>query len=332
LSYQQVDNLTVTTHRIPLAALLSLATALALAQPPTFDLQGHRGARGLMPENTLPAFQKALDLGVDTLECDMAITRDGVVVVHHDLHLNPDTTRGPDGQWLAVRGPAIAELSYAELQRYDVGRIKPGTEYAKAYPEQQAVDGTRVPRLTDLFDLVRKSGNTRVGFDCETKVSPLEPTATLPPAEFTRRVIEEVRRAGMQGRFTIQSFDWRTLQQVQKDAPEIRTLYLSSPRTLARAPDGGPSPWLAGFDADQHGASVPRAVHAAGGRLWAPNQTYLTQALREEARALGVAVIPWTVNEPAMISKLLDMRVDGLITDRPDLVQLELRKRAASPR
>ena len=306
--------------------LLACATA-AMAAPPAFDLQGHRGARGLMPENTLPAFQKALDLGVDTLECDMAITRDGVVVVHHDLWLNPDTTRGPDGQWLAARGPAIAELTYAELQRYDVGRIKPGTEYANSFPDQQAVDGTRVPRLADLFELVRKSGNTRVGFDCETKISPLEPTATLPPAEFTRRVIAEIRAGGMQARTMVQSFDWRTLQQVQRDAPEIRTLYLSSPRTLARAADGGPSPWLAGFDLDKHGGSVPEAVHAAGGRIWAPNQTYLTPELRAQAKALDIRVIPWTVNDPKVMNKLLDMQVDGIISDRPDLVQIELRKR-----
>jgi len=311
-------------------ALLSLSagaqTGPVPAQP-AFDLQGHRGARGLAPENTLPAFQKALDLGVDTLECDMAITRDGVVVVHHDLHLNPDTTRGPDSQWLDKRGPAISELTFAELQRYDVGRLKPGTEYAKAFPEQQAVDGTRVPRLADLFALVRQSGNTRVGFDCETKLSPLEPAATLPPEEFARRVIAEIRLAGMQARTIIQSFDWRTLQVVQKEAPEIRTLYLSSPRTLARLGDGGPSPWLAGFDLDRHGGSAPKAVHAAGGRIWGPNQTYLTPAMRAEAKALGVRVIPWTVNEPAMMNKLLDMNVDGIISDRPDLVQLELRKR-----
>jgi len=313
-------------RRTACTALLACAVA-AWATPPAFDLQGHRGARGLMPENTLPAFQKALDLGVDTLECDMAITRDGVVVVHHDLWLNPDTTRGPDGQWLAARGPAIAELSYAELQRYDVGRIKPGTEYAKSFPDQQAVDGTRVPRLADLFELVRKSGNTRVGFDCETKVSPLEPTATLPPLEFTRRVIAEIRAGNMQGRTMVQSFDWRTLQMVQRDAPEIATMYLSSPRTLARAADGGPSPWLAGFDLDKHGGSVPQAVHAAGGRTWAPNQTTLTPELRAQAKALGIRVIPWTVNDPKMMNKLLDMQVDGIISDRPDLVQIELRKR-----
>src|SRR5512145_356913 len=98
-----------------------------------FDLQGHRGARGLLPENTLPSFQKALEIGVDTIECDMAVTKDGVVVLYHDLWLNPDITRGPDGKWLESRGPAIAELTFEELQKYDVGRIKPGTEYARAF-------------------------------------------------------------------------------------------------------------------------------------------------------------------------------------------------------
>ena len=306
------------------AALAQAGVAPALR---SFDLQGHRGARGLAPENTLAGFQKALELGVNTLECDMAITRDGVVVVHHDLWLNPDTTRGPDGQWLDQRGPAISELTYAELQRYDVGRLKPGTEYAKSFPDQQPVDGSRVPRLADLFDLVRKSGNSHIGFDCETKLSPLDPAATLAPEAFARRVIAEIRQAGMQARTMIQSFDWRTLQVVQKEAPEIRTLYLSSPRTLERGADGGPSPWLAGFDPGPHGGSVPKAVQAAGGRMWAPNQTFLTPAMRAEARALGISVIPWTVNEPAMMNKLLDMDVDGIISDRPDLVQSELRKR-----
>ena len=307
----------------------AVAVIVALIALPAhaFDVQGHRGARGLAPENTLPAFRRALELGVDTIECDMAITKDGVVVIHHDPWLNPDTTRGPDGRWLEVRGPAIHELTFGALQRYDVGRLKPGTEYAKSFPEQQAVDGTRIPRLADLFDLVKQSGNVTVGFDCETKVSPLEPDATLPPAEFARRVIAEIRTAGMQKRIMIQSFDWRTLQVVQQEAPEIRTMYLTSPRTLAPAADGKLSPWLAGFAPELHGGSVPRAVKAAGGKIWAPNQTYLTPALLSEAHALGIAVIPWTVNDPAMLVKLIDMGVVGIISDRPDLVQRELRKR-----
>ena len=166
-----------------------------------------------------------------------------------------------------------------------------------------------------------------MNFDCETKVSPLERAATAAVEEFTSRVIAEVRKAGMQRRMTIQSFDWSTLQLVQKQAPEMRTMYLSSPRTLAPGGDGKPSPWLAGFPPEAHGGSVARAVHAAGGKIWAPNQTFLTPAMLAEARSLGLTVVPWTVNEPGMIAKLLDMGVDGIISDRPDLVQAELRRR-----
>lgn len=309
--------------------LFFLAT-LCLALPlHAFDLQGHRGARGLLPENTLAAFQKALDLGVDTIECDMAITKDGVVVIYHDLWLNPDITRGRDGKWLESRGPAISELTFAELQKYDVGRIKPGTEYAKTFSEQQPVDGTRIPKLSDLFDLVKKSGNTKVNFDCETKVSPLERAATRRVEEFTRMAIAEIRKAGMATRTMVQSFDWSTLQIIQKEAPEIRTMYLSSPRTLNPVPSAPPtpSPWLAGFNPENYGGSVPKAIKAAGGKIWAPNQTFLTPTMRAEAKALGLIVIPWTVNEPEMMNKMLDMNVDGIISDRPDLVQAEIKKR-----
>lgn len=308
-------------------ALLALLATLAFLPAHAFDLQGHRGARGLAPENTLPSFRKALEIGVDTIECDMAITKDDVVVVYHDLWLNPDITRGPDGNWLEKKGPAIRSLTYEQLQQYDVGRIKPGTKYAAGFPDQQPVDGTRIPRLSDLFDLVKQSGNAKVGFDCETKLSPLEPDATLPPEAFARHVVAEIRKHGMAARTMVQSFDWRTLQVIQKEAPEIRTMYLSSPRTLKPEADGKPSPWLAGFAPESHGGTVPKAVHAAGGKIWAPNQTYLTPELLAEARALGIVVIPWTVNDPAMMAKLLDMGVDGIISDRPDLVKEALARR-----
>jgi len=303
-----------------------LAALLLTTHAHGFDLQGHRGARGLMPENTLPAFQRAIELGVDTLECDMGITKDGVVVIHHDLLLNPDTTRGPDGKWLSHRGPAISELTFEELQKYDVGRLKPGTDYSKSFPDQQPVDGTRIPKLSDLFDLVKNSGNAKIGFDCETKVSPRYRSLTLPPEEFARRVIAEIRKHGMQARITVQSFDWSTLQVIQREAPEIRTMYLTSPSTLAPADGFDPALWLAGFTPAVHG-SVTAAIKAAGGRIWAPNHAYLSPALLADAHAHGLIVIAWTVNEPETIARLLKMGVDGIISDRPDLVQAELRKR-----
>src|SRR6185295_16749944 len=141
-----------------------LAAAVGLAGCAGVEVQGHRGARGLAPENTLPAFTRALEIGVDVLELDTAVTRDGVVVVAHDPLLNPDIARGPDGQYVAKAGPAIHDLTFAELQRYDVGRLKAGTAYAKRYPDQQAVDGTRIPRLSEVFALARSKGDRWVRF------------------------------------------------------------------------------------------------------------------------------------------------------------------------
>ena len=322
-------------HLLPSLVLLPLAPSwaqlagTAAAGTPAFDLQGHRGARGLAPENTLPAFARALAVGVTTLELDVGITRDGVVVISHDPTLNPDITRGPEGQFLAARGPAIASLTYAELQRYDVGRIKPGTRYASLYPEQQPVDGTRIPRLAELFELVRRSGNAQVRFDIETKLSPLTPDDTPPPEPFARAVITAIRDAGVAARSTIQSFDWRTLQVVQKEAPEIPTAYLSAQQRFldnigAGKPEG--SPWTAGFQHAQQG-SVAKMVNGAGGRIWSAYWGDLDSEKIKEAQGLGLVVLAWTVNDPAQIARLMDLGINGLISDRPDLVRAEMQRR-----
>ena len=305
-----------------------------------FDLQGHRGARGLAPENTLPAFEKALALGVTTLELDTGITSDGVVVVMHDPWLNPDIVRGADGQWLAQRGPDISQLTYEALSRYDVGRLKPGSTYAGGNPEQVPVDGTRVPRLAEVFALVRASGNRTVRFNIETKISPLAPGETLPPEPFVRKVIDEIRKAGMASRSTLQSFDWRTLQVAQREAPEIATVYLTAQQRFLdnvctgvaagnpnpKSAECAPSPWTAGFQLRDHG-SVPRMVKAAGGAVWSPVYDDLDAAKLKEAKALGLRVVVWTVNAPEQIARMLDLGVDGIISDRPDLVLAELKKR-----
>ena len=317
-----------------------LALLLAGCATSSFDLQGHRGARGLAPENTLPAFARALSLGVATLELDTGVTSDGVVVVAHDPSLNPDITRGADGEWIAARGPPIHSLSFAQLSRYDVGRLKPGTQYARRLPEQAAVDGARIPRLAEVFALVRRSGNEQVVFNIETKISPLAPDETLSPEPFARALVAEVRRARMSRRVTIQSFDWRTLQLVQREARDLPTVYLTAQQkfmdnvclgpqagTASIAPaDCEPSPWTAGFQLRDHG-SVPRMVHAAGGAAWSPYFGDVSAQSVKEAQALGLRVVVWTVNEPAQIVKMLNLGVDGIISDRPDLVREEMRKR-----
>jgi glycerophosphoryl diester phosphodiesterase len=307
---------------------LVLALGLAAAPAPALDLQGHRGARGLAPENTLPAFQRALELGVTTLELDTAVTRDGVVVISHDMALNPDHTRDAAGRFLDQPGPAIRTLTWAQLQAYDVGRLKPGSDYARQFPEQQAIDGTRIPRLSDLFDLVKRSGDAEVRFDIETKVAPDQPEETLSPEPFARAVVEEVRKAGMAARTQIQSFDWRTLQVVQRIAPEIPTVYLSIQRRMDNIAAGRPegSRWTAGIQFRDHG-SVPKMIKAAGGSAWSVYFGDLTPELAREAQALGLKVLVWTVNEPAAMERMLAFGVDGLITDRPDLARKVLEAR-----
>lgn len=309
---------------------LAVGLALLLAEGAlAFDLQGHRGARGLAPENTLPAFAAALSLGVSTLELDTGITRDGVVVIAHDPALNPDITRGKDGRWLEQRGPAISALTFTELQQYDVGRIKPGTNYAKGFPEQKAVDGTRIPKLADLFALVKKAGNDQVRFNIETKLSPLTPAETPDPELFAKTLVEVIRQEGMAARVSIQSFDWRTLQVVQRIAPEIPTAYLTAQQSFLDnigATKSGGSPWTAGIQYKGHG-SVPKMVKAAGGRIWSPFHGDVTEFKVKEAQGLGLRVFVWTVNTPAQIKTMLDFGADGLISDRPDLVRKEMEER-----
>ena len=301
---------------------LAIAVLLGLtAHAHAFDLQGHRGARGLAPENTLAAFETALRIGVTTLELDLAMTKDDVLVVSHDRRLNPDHTRAPDGAFLDAEGPPIRSLTLAELQRYDVGRLKPGTAYAKSFPEQRAVDGARIPTLAELFDLVKRLGADHVRFNIETKITPTSGADTPDPEVFAAAFAKAVREAGLASRISIQSFDWRTLMAMKRIAPEIERVCLTAEAltfdTIKRG-EPGPSPWLAGLDADDFGGSVPRLVAAAGCQVWSPLYRNAKADDITAAKALGLKVIPWTVNERADMERLIALGVDGLITDYPD--------------
>ena len=285
-----------------------------------FDLQGHRGARGLAPENTLASFAKALEIGVTPLETDMAVTSDGVVVLSHDPLLNPDITRGIDGTWLKSKGPPINHLSHADLQCYDVGRIEPMSNYARLFPAQTPVDGARIPTLKQLFDLGEASGK-QPRYNIETKLSPLTPHETPDPDTFARLAVDAVRSAEFTDRVTIQSFDWRTLLAVRRLAPDIATACLTMDTaewSNLRGPDGQPSPWLAGVDAGRSGAPAPELAHVAGCTTWSPHWRNLDAAALALSHRLGLKVVPWTVNEAADIAALIDLGVDGLITDYPD--------------
>jgi glycerophosphoryl diester phosphodiesterase len=292
-----------------------------------FDAQGHRGARGLAPENTIVSFDKALAFCVDTLEFDVGVTRDGVVVVYHDRTLNADITRDAQGNFLTARGPAIYALTFDELQRYDVGRVNKASNYGKPFAQQQGQEGVRIPKLSDVFNRYKNTkscGADLVRFNVETKLSPLAANETLPPDLFASALLKEIDAAQLRERVTIQSFDWRTLLNVAKTAPQVLTVFLSNEQganeTVQRGKPGA-SPWFAGFDVDDYKGSVPATVKAAGGRVWSPNFRDLNAANIAEAKALNLKVIPWTVNDEADMRTLIGLGVDGLISDYPDVLQ-----------
>jgi len=298
------------------------ATQPAPALPPGFDVQGHRGARGLQPENTLPAFETALDLGVTTLELDLHLTADGEVVIWHDPTITPDKCSLPDATAAdaappqPASRPRIADLTFAALQHYrcdrnpDAGRF-PAQEPA---PTLLAGDDYRIVRLADLFDFVaryaasdRKRADQRtaagqVHFNIETKRKPDDPAAIgddfdgVNPGRFEREIARIVAEFGLTDRAVLQSFDHRSLWAMRRLQPELQLAALTT-RSVDLA------------DLAQRGAAI-----------WSPDFATLTPALLAEAHALGLAVIPWTVNDPADMHRLIEMGVDGLITDRPDLL------------
>jgi glycerophosphoryl diester phosphodiesterase len=275
------------------------------------NLQGHRGARGLFPENTLAGFAAALAVGVDSFELDVAVTADGVPVVSHDAALNPDIARGRDGAWLSGRGPLIRTLTFDELAAFDVGRLWPGSAYAAQFPDQVPHDGARVPTLADVLRV-----DPEVHFNIEMKTYPDHPDWTVDPATMAELVIATIEAAGMTGRVSVESFDWRGPRHIRRRRPDLPLAWLTSPQTEAAA-----SLWWDGPTPGDYAGSVPRAVAAEGGSIWAPHHAALTEAQINEAHGLGLTVLPWTVNDAAEMRRLLRAGADGLITDRPDIAR-----------
>lgn len=311
-----------------LDAVASRGDTLPMPDPsplaPAFNLQGHRGARGLFPENTIEGFAATLALGVHSIELDIALTRDGAAVVTHDSELNPDIVRGRDGAWLASRGPSLRSLAVADLAGLDVGRLRPGSRLAAQFPEQAPRDGARIPLLVEVLALATPAG---VIVDIELKTEPGRLGLTAEPAEMAETVMALLRGAaatGLAPRIAMRSFDWRGLRHVRAHHPAIPLAWLTSAGTAADA-----ALWWDGPTPADFGGSVPDAVAAEAGSpawrpVWAPEHASLTEPDLARAHQLGLAVVPWTVNDPADMARLIAWGVDGLCTDRPDLARVAM--------
>lgn len=274
---------------------------------------GHRGARGLFPENTVEGFRATAALGVSAFELDVGMTGDGVVVVCHDLTLNRDLTRDASGAWLAEPGPLINSLTMAELAGYDVGRTRPGSAISLRFPDQYPFDGARIPSLASVLASLPDAM-----FVIEVKTDPLRPDHTAPAITVTDAVLAVVDQARSTARVVIKSFDWRVSRHVARTRPEVRVAWLTRAETVRQRQLW----WDIGCSVGDW-RSVPQFVAAvsgaAAGQIWAPDHADLSEAMVRQAHALGLAVVPWTVNDVEDMRRLADWQVDGLISDRPDL-------------
>ncbi|MEB7504884.1 alkaline phosphatase [Arthrobacter koreensis] len=290
------------------------------------DLQSHRGGRGEFTEESLAAFRHSLELGVSTLELDTHLSEDGAVVVWHDdiilgtkcRDTEPVSANDPDFPYV---GDRVAELTLAQLKSLDCGFTQlPG------YPEQQVVEGNRIAELKDVFALVRELRARSVGFNIETKVE--DGRAGGPGMEaLTRAVVREVKNSGMADRVTIQSFDWSALNLVGRLAPRLDRVALVDVPASLEIGQPGAAPILGGIDIDDYGGSAVKAAAAQGYDVISPIYTSVTRQMVTDAHEAGMKIVPWTVNEPAVMNYLIDLGVDGIITDYPTRLRLVMEQR-----
>lgn len=279
--------------------ILFLASSLAFAAKT--EVHGHRGARGSRPENTLPAFTFALEKGVDILELDLAVSADDVLVVSHEPHITPEHCLDSEGKKLSAP-LVIRTLKYDEIKKYDCGSLA-----NDRFPKQVAAPKTSMPRLEDVFELVKNSKAPTaktVRFNIETKIYPYHPEYTPTPQEFAAKIIASARKAGILDRMILQSFDDRTLLAAKKIEPKLVTSLLMS---------------------DNH-VDYVAAARAARANILSPDHTWLLAEDVQKLHKAGIKVHPWTANETKDWDRLIAFGVDGIITDYPKELIEHLRK------
>lgn len=308
-----------------------------------FDLEGHRGGRDARPENTLPAFAYGMELGETTLEMDMQLTKDGHIVISHNPFMNQNLAKGPNGEYVKPGVYDIRTMTLAEIKQFDLGTMNPNAgDYYKGHGiTQLSVPGTTMPTLEEVFELANAYGNKNIKFNIETKsyADPADPAFknTPSPELFAQKVYEVIKKYQMEDRVFIQSFDWRTLKAMHKIDPNITLVALSSEQP-SWGPDGcylkigqkNASPWLGGLNINDYNGDYVKAAKAIGADVVSPYFKELSPQLVDEAHELGMKVVPWTVNKASDMNMLIDMGVDGIISDKPWVLRQILINRGIS--
>lgn len=280
------------------------------------EIHGHRGARGLRPENTLPGFAHALELGVDALELDVALTADRRLVLTHDLTVSSVTSADVrpafrDDPVFPYVGRPVGELTLAQLRTLECGVRVPRRPDDRFVPTQRPVPNTRMPTLGAVLGLLDAYGADGVRVHVELKSDPTRPDLSAEVGEFTEMVVAELDRHRRLDRAAILSFDWRVLR-------IARTLTPATPRYALIERATMDSAWLDGLHLGDFGDDLPAAAAEAGGTTLSPDHVLVDPELARRAEKADLPLAVWTVNEPGRAAELLDLGVAAIVTDYPD--------------
>jgi glycerophosphoryl diester phosphodiesterase len=315
-----------------------------IKQPKYVEIYSHRGARSFAPENVMPGYKAGLKIGVDWVDMDVGLTRDGVLIVDHDIWLNPDILSKNGKFWAKskdafyksisnknldknIQPYLVKNLTVAELKQYEAGILNPDSSYAKYFPDQVAVPGTHMPTVQEVVNYVKKKTGNKVNFQIEVKNDPNHSTWTVTPQKFAKKLYTLMKKNNIINHTEIQSFDWQVLYELQKLDKKIKTAYLfahdDKDRMLSSDTKKAGS-WSGGKLLKNYNNSLPQMIKALGGSCYEPEDVMLTKAQLDEAHRLGLKVVVWSWPEhsgqafdPKIVKKMIDWGVDGIITDDP---------------
>jgi glycerophosphoryl diester phosphodiesterase len=286
---------------------------MILSKPDYIKIYGHRGARGVLPENTLESFKYLFENNIYAYETDILISKDFIPVITHDFRLDPSYTKDINDNWIEDENIKIIDLTYDQILQFDVGTLNKLSKYGRKFINQKSLQNQKIPKLSELLKLTSDNIVEDLLINLEIKSTPIEKNLTPEPDEMVKIIIDEVSRSNLEDRIIYSSFDWRVLREIKERDSKIPRAYLTSG---ARGKIYDKSPWL-DFTPLHNGVELPELIKALGGSAWHPNYKDVNKEIVQTSHDKGLPVNVWTVNRESDMLRMIDYGVDGIMTDYP---------------